>query len=82
MGAGCVDARRSCNGPVYVLMDVFSTPMDTFNAPVDAFSTPMDTLHASMDLFSAPTGAFWCAHGCFLVRSWPMAASSGRMAAF
>ena len=55
MGAGCVDARRSCNGPVYVLMDVFSTPMNTFNAPVDAFSTPMDTCTAK---------------GCFLVRQW------------
>ena len=29
--------RHSFRGPFYVLMDVFSTPMDIFNASMDAF---------------------------------------------
>ena len=36
MGASCARVRarprRSLNGPVYVSMDAFNTPMDTFNA--------------------------------------------------
>ena len=52
---------RSFNEPFHVLMEVFSTPPDTFNARVDAFSTLMDTFNASMD-------AFYCANRCFLVR--------------
>ena len=52
MGASCARAIGvHSNGPFNVLMDVFSTAMDTLNAPVDVFSTPMDTFNASMDAF-------------------------------
>ena len=35
--------RRSFNGRFYVAMDVFSTPMDTFNASMDGFAVVLRT---------------------------------------